>query len=176
MDKERFLILLTVILVLTVFVFSSAAGADILQKKIIVIDSGHGGRDSGIISSIGFTEKDFSLKLATRLQARLKNQYKVLLTRKDDKFLTNTQRISFANYNKADLYISIHLKNSTASQSGFYFYDQPSSSSLTSDSIKDNWQYQYVDHIEKAVLSVTFCYQDTKTIFSNQKNILCPLR
>ncbi len=79
------------------------------SKKIIVIDPGHGGKDSGAIGYKRKREKDIVLAIAKKLYATLKKQgYKVYLTRKGDYFVTLRNRTRFANRVKANLFISIH--------------------------------------------------------------------
>lgn len=80
------------------------------KKKIIVIDPGHGGRDSGAIGRKGVQEKDVTLMVAKTLQSVLaKNPlYDVRLTRMKDVFLTLPQRVNFARDAKADFFISLH--------------------------------------------------------------------
>ena len=75
----------------------------------IVIDAGHGGRDSGALSPRGFKEKDFNLEQALSLEAELlKAGFKVSLTRGDDTFPLLYDRPRQAVREKADAFISIH--------------------------------------------------------------------
>lgn len=80
------------------------------EKPLIVIDAGHGGVDSGTISSSGVMEKDIVLAFAKKLQERLEQTGKVavLLTRTDDTFLPLAARVQFGRDHAADLFISIH--------------------------------------------------------------------
>ena len=80
------------------------------QIKTIVIDPGHGGIDPGAISANKTKEKDVVLAFAQALADALKNNsnYKVILTRDDDKFLSLEQRVKIAHENKADLFIALH--------------------------------------------------------------------
>lgn len=81
------------------------------MSKIIVIDPGHGGSDPGAQGN-GLREKDLTLDISKRIRKYLENNYsglKVLMTRTGDKYLTLSQRAQFANSNKADLFISIHI-------------------------------------------------------------------
>lgn len=86
-----------------------------LGVKRIVIDPGHGGKDGG---APGYykkvTEKKVVLAIAKKLAAKLRKELKceVILTRSSDRFLTLEQRTSFANRNRADLFISIHANAS----------------------------------------------------------------
>ena len=75
----------------------------------IMIDAGHGGKDSGALSPRGFKEKDFNLKQALSLEAELrKTGFKVTQTRRDDAFPLLYDRPRRAVREKADLFISIH--------------------------------------------------------------------
>jgi N-acetylmuramoyl-L-alanine amidase len=93
----------------------------------IVIDPGHGGRDTGAISATGLREKDITLDLAQRLGALLEQRLgvKVVYTRTSDEFVPLVARVAVANDAHADLLISIH-SNSSSFQSvrgveTFYF-------------------------------------------------------
>jgi len=79
------------------------------KQKIIVIDPGHGGKDSGGVGIGKRKEKIAVLKIAKYLKSYLqKAGYKVYLTRNRDIFRTLKWRTHFANQKKADLFISIH--------------------------------------------------------------------
>jgi N-acetylmuramoyl-L-alanine amidase len=82
--------------------------------KIIVIDPGHGGEDSGAIGPSGIKEKDINLEIAKKLKKLIseKTNTVVLLTRADDTFIPLDQRTAIANKNGADLFISIHANAS----------------------------------------------------------------
>ncbi|WP_457640047.1 N-acetylmuramoyl-L-alanine amidase [Persephonella sp.] len=94
------------------------------EKKIIVIDPGHGGRDPGAIA-YGLKEKDVNLKIARKLKKILEKdpRFKVYLTRNSDRFVSLYSRTVFAVKKKADLFISIHCNASpTRTESGTYIY------------------------------------------------------
>ena len=84
-----------------------------LSINTVVIDAGHGGKDSGTSGSIS-REKDVALKIALELgktiQKYLKD-VKVIYTRTDDRFVELEQRAQMANKNGADLFISIHCNS-----------------------------------------------------------------
>jgi N-acetylmuramoyl-L-alanine amidase len=82
-----------------------------LNVKRIVIDPGHGGKDPGTQISGGVQEKDITLDIAKRLAASLEKSIgcEVLLTRDKDVFIPLDERTAFANINKADLFISVHV-------------------------------------------------------------------
>jgi N-acetylmuramoyl-L-alanine amidase len=78
--------------------------------RVLVLDAGHGGHDSGAVGPGGLQEKDLVLDV-TRRVARLvedKLNVKVLLSRDGDYFVPLRDRTSFANKERADLFVSIH--------------------------------------------------------------------
>lgn len=82
----------------------------ITDKKIIVIDAGHGGEDSGALGYKKSKEKYITLAIAKKLAKKInknKNMYAVL-TRKGDYYLKLSTRIKLAQKLEADLFISIH--------------------------------------------------------------------
>jgi len=80
-------------------------------NRLIVIDAGHGGSNLGTKSvADGSYEKEFSLDWARRLAPILEtNGWKVLLTRTGDVDMSLTNRVAFADLNKANLFISLHF-------------------------------------------------------------------
>ena len=78
------------------------------KGKLIVIDPGHGGSDSGAIGN-GLKEKSVVLATSKKLGALLqKRGYKVLYTRTTDVFINLRSRTAFAARKNADMFISIH--------------------------------------------------------------------
>ncbi len=81
------------------------------KYELIVIDSGHGGHDSGAIGG-GKKEKDLVLQIAKRLEKQLKKRgHPVYMTRRKDHFLKLPQRTRIADKKKAVLFISIHANS-----------------------------------------------------------------
>tara|TARA_B100000768_G_scaffold48367_1_gene47167 strand:+ start:1549 stop:2796 length:1248 start_codon:yes stop_codon:yes gene_type:complete len=81
--------------------------------KVVVIDAGHGGKDSGNLGTQTKkkTEKDISLDVALQLGQFIKDNHQdvqVIYTRSTDKFLELRERVSIANKAQADLFISVH--------------------------------------------------------------------
>ena len=87
-----------------------------LQKvREIVIDAGHGGKDPGAIGLDGIQEKDIVLDIAKRLEKILTQRgFKVIMTRKDDEFISLQERTEVASKSEADLFVSIHANSSPA--------------------------------------------------------------
>ncbi len=78
-------------------------------SKVIVIDPGHGGKDTGAIGYKRKREKDIVLAIAKRVYKELKKRgFKVYLTRRGDYFVTLRNRTRMANRVKANLFLSIH--------------------------------------------------------------------
>nr|WP_314374476.1 N-acetylmuramoyl-L-alanine amidase [uncultured Campylobacter sp.] len=78
------------------------------KGKLIVIDPGHGGSDSGAVGN-GLKEKNVVLATSKKLGALLtKRGYKVLYTRSTDVFINLRSRTAFAAKKNADMFISIH--------------------------------------------------------------------
>ena len=78
--------------------------------KLIVLDAGHGGHDSGATGPTGLMEKDLVLDVTRRVAKLVAEQMglKVRLTRDNDYFVTLRDRTSIANRERADLFVSIH--------------------------------------------------------------------
>jgi N-acetylmuramoyl-L-alanine amidase len=107
-----------------------------LAGKLIVVDPGHGGADSGAPSAAAkaedrVLEKDITLDIGLRL-ARLLGEKgaTVVLTRKDDTYLPLPDRADFANRLHADAFISVHC-NSCATANTLHgtsvYYDHANS-------------------------------------------------
>ena len=85
-----------------------------LKVGRVVIDPGHGGRDTGGIGPGGLREKDLVLDIAKRLGKLIEEKMgsEVAYTRTDDSSRSLRQRTKKANGSKADLFVSIHANSS----------------------------------------------------------------
>lgn len=85
-------------------------------KKLVVIDAGHGGKDPGAISVNKYKEKDFTLAIALKIEALLKNDPNInlVLTRSGDTYPTLQERTKLANSLNANLFVSIHANSVAA--------------------------------------------------------------
>jgi N-acetylmuramoyl-L-alanine amidase len=85
-----------------------------LKVGRVVIDPGHGGKDTGSIGPSGLKEKDLvldvSLRLKTLLEERLGTD--VVMTRTGDDFVPLEERTAIANQQRADLFVSVHANSS----------------------------------------------------------------
>ncbi|HCI48857.1 MAG: hypothetical protein A2977_03255 [Alphaproteobacteria bacterium RIFCSPLOWO2_01_FULL_45_8] len=81
-----------------------------IQKKKIIIDAGHGGKDPGTTGIRKIHEKDVTLAVAKRLSQKLNEtgRYTTVLLRTADTSMTLAQRLRNARAAKGDLFISLH--------------------------------------------------------------------
>lgn len=86
--------------------------------QVIVVDPGHGGVEMGAKGPTGLLEKEVTLDMAKRLQAGLARRLgtRVILTRDSDKQVGLDDRTALANHERADLFLSVHVNASRASQ------------------------------------------------------------
>ncbi|MGA2029494.1 MAG: N-acetylmuramoyl-L-alanine amidase [Verrucomicrobiota bacterium] len=82
-------------------------------NRIIVIDPGHGGSNTGTHSVLdGRFEKEFTLDWAKRIKPLLEQEgWQVFLTRTSDVYVTNANRVVFAGAHHADLFVSLHFNS-----------------------------------------------------------------
>ena len=112
--KRLFLrILVSTLLGIPVTGIVIAGGDNDDQKGIrtVVIDAGHGGRDSGAQGKRG-DEKDIALNIALKLGYYIEENMKdvkVIYTRKKDVYVELWKRAEIANNAEADLFLSIHV-------------------------------------------------------------------
>jgi N-acetylmuramoyl-L-alanine amidase len=103
-----------------------------LRRRLVVIDPGHGGKDSGALGHHGLKEKDVVLAVALDVKKDMSNYpADVLITRDTDDFITLKGRTVFANARKADIFVSIHCNSSPDSQvcgTRTYIYNRVASS------------------------------------------------
>jgi N-acetylmuramoyl-L-alanine amidase len=83
------------------------------NNRVIVIDPGHGGINSGTHSVLdGRLEKEFTLDWARRLAPLLEQEgWRVFLTRTSDVDISLIDRVMFAEAHRADLFISLHFNS-----------------------------------------------------------------
>ncbi len=80
------------------------------QKKIIVIDPGHGGDDPGAISRKRVYEKNIVLSISREIKKEINKMpgYRAVLTRDGDYYVSFNKRLQVAKNSGASLFISIH--------------------------------------------------------------------
>ncbi len=91
---------------------------------VVVIDPGHGGKDSGAISAAGHYEKTVVLDVANALAELLRQRgVTVRMTRSSDVFIPLDDRAGLANRVGPDLFVSIHADAARNRQAkGFTVY------------------------------------------------------
>jgi N-acetylmuramoyl-L-alanine amidase len=79
----------------------------------VVVDAGHGGKDSGAYRRYGPPEKMVALDVAQRLKQKLReSQIKTVMTRDSDVFIPLNDRVAMGNKQKNAVFVSIHLNDS----------------------------------------------------------------
>jgi len=96
----------------TLLTFNTNAQAQGSKKIKVVIDAGHGGKDTGAIG-YGINEKDVALQVTLLVAEMLEKQSDIeaIYTRKKDVFIGLRERANIANDANADLFISIHCNS-----------------------------------------------------------------
>ena len=99
-----------------------------ISEATIVIDAGHGGRDSGAVSADNsILEKDITLSTAILLRNRLQDAgANVILSRSSDEFVSLDDRVITGHNYQADLFISLHydaieVANSMSGTTTYYY-------------------------------------------------------
>jgi N-acetylmuramoyl-L-alanine amidase len=91
--------------------FSGREEEAVTSEKMIVIDPGHGGFESGMIKD-DFEEKNVALDISRKLGALIdKGGLRSSLTRSGDLFMSMDERVRSANSSRADVFISVHIGN-----------------------------------------------------------------
>jgi len=112
------------------------------DKKVIVIDPGHGGKDPGGNIAFGKKEKQINLEIGKKLYDMFKkdDRFEVFITRDNDEFIPLYQRSSMANDKKCDIFISIHANaHKNRKENGFEIY-------YLSEKATDPWASEVADY------------------------------
>ncbi|WP_203296567.1 N-acetylmuramoyl-L-alanine amidase family protein [Luteirhabdus pelagi] len=90
-------------------------GQDLVAKKIVIIDPGHGGKDSGAIGINNVREKEVVLNVAkaiSELNEKSGSPLDIHLTKYTDTLISLSDRTKLAKVIKADLFLSLHCNHS----------------------------------------------------------------
>lgn len=125
---------------------------EIKNKKVILIDAGHGGDDPGS-NRDGYKEKAFNLKIATMLNELLSDheELEVYMTRDDDTYLNRDQRVEIATEIDPHLIVSVHINSydkSSVSGTEVLYYNKDSESNygdITSKKLAETLLDKLVD-------------------------------
>lgn len=156
----------------------------------IVIDPGHGGKDPGAIGLNSLKEKDLVLDFSMALKAELEKKLKdvrIIMTRKDDRFLELAERTDIANKHlkkgENGIFLSIHFNASVSPKvSGFetYFLSQnPSNEAARRTAALENdvivleerntkSDYKDIDYIEALMMTTQIQRESSKLAESIQ--------
>lgn len=90
----------------------------------VVVDPGHGGKDPGATSYLGYYEKTINLEIARKVASYLKSSgIHVIMTRNNDTFIELNERAAIANRAGADLFVSVHGdSHAKSSMNGYTIY------------------------------------------------------
>ncbi len=115
MNNVKLIFFLFVFILSSNFLFSQVNSNKI---KTVVIDPGHGGKDSGTMGTKRFKiyEKHVALSVSLKLGKYISESFPeidVIYTRSSDVFLELNERTEIANNANADLFISIHCDGFT---------------------------------------------------------------
>ncbi len=102
-----------ILLAITLLNSSSTQFVPEFKVDVVVIDAGHGGKDSGTRGKQTL-EKDVALKIALKVGNYIEKNVpgvKVIYTRKNDTYLPLDERAKIANRADADLFICIHANS-----------------------------------------------------------------
>ena len=80
--------------------------------RTVIIDAGHGGKDSGAVGRHGSVEKKLALDTAKRLQRKLRGKFKVVMVRSGDRFVDLDKRVAKANRYSSAILVSLHYNSS----------------------------------------------------------------
>ena len=83
---------------------------DAPERKVVLVDAGHGGEDPGASGKNGSREKDVNLAIAQKLVNTINQSDDItaVLTRSGDYYIPLTERITIGLSEKATMFISIH--------------------------------------------------------------------
>lgn len=139
LEKRRLIFVISMVfLSLFSYLFVSTYNRETIQAmslpvtgKVVVIDAGHGGEDSGASSENGTTEAQINLSIALKVQSLLEQSgCTVILTRSDENAIYDLDsktlrqkkvsdiknRVKIGNESSADIFVSIHLNKILQSQ------------------------------------------------------------
>ncbi|MCG8410691.1 MAG: N-acetylmuramoyl-L-alanine amidase [Bacteroidales bacterium] len=113
LKQIKYQIVIFLLIIIKLILFSDAYAQETKQYKLktVVIDAGHGGKDSGTRGRYTL-EKNVALAIALKLGTYIEENIpdvKVIYTRTTDTLISFDERTGIANRNNADLFISIHL-------------------------------------------------------------------
>ncbi|MFS4493549.1 N-acetylmuramoyl-L-alanine amidase family protein [Maribacter sp. 2308TA10-17] len=111
-------------------------------RKVVVLDAGHGGIDSGTVSEDGLQEKDVVLDIVRQMKdwnkSLLESKYDIYLTRNSDTLISLDDRTKLVKHIKPDVFISLHcnhISDSNIKGVEVYTYDNNELSEMYAQTI-----------------------------------------
>ncbi len=116
--------------------------ADTRRPIVVAIDAGHGGEDPGATGPKRLREKHVVLQIANRLKSKFEasSQFRPVMIRTGDYYITHKGRRDLARKNQADLFISIHadaFTHPSANGASVYALSTRGASSTTAQYLAD---------------------------------------
>ncbi|MGE5207756.1 MAG: N-acetylmuramoyl-L-alanine amidase [Alphaproteobacteria bacterium] len=134
--------------IVTIALVGSFAGCGTIQTSsvknttktfnTVVVDAGHGGKDSGAYRRYGPPEKVVTLDVAQRLERKLReSQLKTVMVRDSDVFIPLNDRVAKENAQANAIFVSIHFNDSRRRKThGFETYYHSGASAELANSIQ----------------------------------------
>ncbi|MEO1552694.1 MAG: N-acetylmuramoyl-L-alanine amidase [Pseudomonadota bacterium] len=129
------------------------------QRRVIVIDPGHGGRDPGALAIIGGKESEIVLDTSLKLKALIEKdpRYIVRLTRETDIYIEHEDRVTMARDWGADLFISVHADAAgapTVSGASVYTISTRGEARIEGTAKKYGWELPFEDGTSEEVSDI----------------------
>lgn len=129
------------------------------QRRVIVIDPGHGGRDPGALAVIGGKESDVVLKASLKLKQMIQQdpRYVVRLTRETDVYVEHEDRVTRARNWGADLFISVHADAAgapTVAGASVYTISTRGEARIEGTAKKYGWELPFEDGTSEEVSDI----------------------
>lgn len=150
------------------------------KKPVIVIDPGHGGKDSGASGTFNggtVREKNYALAFATEFNNALRNSgFTTIMTRADDRFIELSDRATIANNNHADLFFSFHHDSSSnaSAKGAFVIYPSAKTRSISESIISES--ADVAEYVKRSMLDMGFANRRNGTDQSISGYTLAVLR
>ncbi|MEM7329365.1 MAG: N-acetylmuramoyl-L-alanine amidase [Pseudomonadota bacterium] len=129
------------------------------QRRVIVIDPGHGGKDPGALAIIGGKESEIVLDTSLKLKAIIEKdpRYVVRLTRETDIYIEHEDRVTMARDWGADLFISMHADAAgapTVAGASVYTISTRGEARIEGTAKKYGWELPFEDGTSEEVSDI----------------------
>ncbi len=149
------------------------------QLRIVTLDAGHGGAETGAEGEGCALEKDVVLSIARRFKSVLQERLgvRVILTRDGDRNLSLDERAAIANSNKSNLFLSIHADASprrNARGSSVYFLSHTSEPASPSSSGGGDlefilWHMAQTSHLSQSSRLAEILQEELQTVTGTER-------